>query len=117
MAITLIGGLVAVAAGLWSGAKEGRSLAAAWTGLSLLGARAMQVGWGPACLLACLPTAAGGRTAAACCWWCHRLQLRPAGTRPGIGEVRWLLDHPLARHSPALRCPLRSTPRPWPRRT
>lgn len=56
MAVTLIGGLAALAATLWSGAKEGRGLAAAWTGLSLLGARAMQVGRPhPACLPTYLP--------------------------------------------------------------
>lgn len=43
MAITLVGGVAALATALWSGAKEGRGLAAAWTGLSLLAARAMQV--------------------------------------------------------------------------
>lgn len=53
MAVTLIGGLAALATTLWSGAKEGRGLAAAWTGLSLLGARAMQVGGPRACLPAC----------------------------------------------------------------
>lgn len=42
MAITLVGGVAALATALWSGAKEGRGLAAAWTGLSLLAARAMQ---------------------------------------------------------------------------
>ena len=44
MAITIVGGIVALATALWSGAKEGKGLAAAWTGLSLLAARAMQVG-------------------------------------------------------------------------
>lgn len=53
MAITLVGGVAALATALWSGAKEGRGLAAAWTGLSLLAARAMQVG--TAQWVACMP--------------------------------------------------------------